>query len=223
MKASKSQQSAPILVPATEGVKYAGSKLKLLPHIIPVVCGLRDVDTVLDGFSGSTRVSQALYQTGRFHVVSNDISVWSEVFARCYLQADRPAAYYQSLIDRLNALEGREGWFTETYDPPVPPEGGLTKPHRPMGYAYHQTRGLYFDLQEGAYAMVRPAHAYYIEGADAAALPTLWRMNFGTMQVFHLTGAQRSRILQAIITYYRLHLPGIPELKSLDVLREVFR
>lgn len=126
MKASKSQQSAPILVPATEGVKYAGSKLKLLPHIIPMVCGLRDVDTVLDGFSGSTRVSQALYQTGRFHVVSNDISVWSEVFARCYLQADRSAAYYQSLIDRLNALEGREGWFTETYDPPVPPGGGLT-------------------------------------------------------------------------------------------------
>lgn len=108
-------------------------------------------------------------------------------------------------------------------DPPVPPEGGLTKPHRPMGYAYHQTRGLYFDLQEGAYTKVRPAHAYYIEGADAAALPTLWRMNFGTMQVFRLSGTARSRILQAIITYYRLHLPGIPELKSLDVLREVFR
>lgn len=119
MKTPKSQQSRSILVPATEGVKYAGSKLKLLPHIIPMVCGLRDVNTVLDGFSGSTRVSQALYQTGRFRVVSNDISAWSEVFARCYLQADRPAAYYQSLIDRLNALEGREGWFTETYGQPI--------------------------------------------------------------------------------------------------------
>lgn len=116
MKNSKSQQSPAIVVPATEGVKYAGSKLKLLPHIIPIVCGLRDVHTVLDGFSGSTRVSQGLYQTGRFAVVSNDISAWSEVFARCYLHADRPAAYYQCLIDRLNALEGREGWFTATYD-----------------------------------------------------------------------------------------------------------
>lgn len=109
------QQSAPLLVPGTEGIKYAGSKLKLIPHILPMVCGLRGVDTVLDGFSGSTRVSQALYQTGRFRVVSNDISAWSEVFARCYLQADRPAAYYEELIARLNALEGREGWFTETY------------------------------------------------------------------------------------------------------------
>lgn len=81
---------------------------------------------------------------------------------------------------------------------------------------------LYFDLQDGTFSAVRPAHAYYIEGADAAALPTLWRMNFGTMQLFRLSGAQRSRILQAIVTYYRLHLPGIPELKSLDVLRAVF-
>lgn len=115
MKTPQDQQSRPLIIPATEGVKYAGSKLKILPHIIPMVCGLRDVHTVLDGFSGSTRVSQALYQTGRFHVVSNDISAWSEVFSRCYLQADRSADYYQSLIDRLNALEGREGWFTETY------------------------------------------------------------------------------------------------------------
>lgn len=80
----------------------------------------------------------------------------------------------------------------------------------------------YFDLQDGAFTRTRPAHAYYIEGGDAALLPTLWRMNFGTMQVFRLSGAQRSRILEAIITYYRLHLPGIPELKSLDVLRAVF-
>lgn len=115
MKQPKSQQSSPIFVPATEGVKYAGSKLKLLPHIIPMVCGLRDVRSVLDGFSGSTRVSQALYQTGRFALHSNDISAWSEVFARCYLQADRPAAYYEGLIARLNALEGREGWFTAHY------------------------------------------------------------------------------------------------------------
>lgn len=115
MNHTHAQQSAPLLVPGTEGIKYAGSKLKLIPHILPMVCGLRGVDTVLDGFSGSTRVSQALYQTGRFRVVSNDISAWSEVFARCYLQADRPAAYYEELIARLNALPGREGWFTETY------------------------------------------------------------------------------------------------------------
>lgn len=110
-----SQLAPPLLIPPTEGIKYAGSKLKLLPHILPMVCGLRGVRTVLDGFSGTTRVSQALYQTGRFAVTCNDLAAWSPVFARCYLQADRPAAEYQRLIDRLNALPGRVGWFTEHY------------------------------------------------------------------------------------------------------------
>lgn len=80
----------------------------------------------------------------------------------------------------------------------------------------------YFDLQEGCFTRTRPTHAYIISGEDAAALPTLWRINFGSMHVFRLSGAQRSRILSAIVTYYRLHLPGIPEMKSLDVLRSVF-
>lgn len=123
MKRANSQQSPSLIVPATEGVKYAGSKLKLLPHILPMVCGLRGVGTVLDAFSGSTRVSQALYQTGRYRVVSSDVSAWSEVFGRCYLQADRPASYYQRLIDHLNALPGREGWFTENYGPAAADDG----------------------------------------------------------------------------------------------------
>lgn len=81
----------------------------------------------------------------------------------------------------------------------------------------------YFSLQDGEFAATRPDHIYYIEGGEAAFIPTLLRFNFGTMHLLHLNGAQRSRILEAILTYYRLHLPGIPELKSLDVLRAVFK
>lgn len=83
--------------------------------------------------------------------------------------------------------------------------------------------GRFFNLQDGEYAPSRPDHIYYIEGAEAAVIPTLMRFNFATMHLLRLNGAQRSRILEAIVTYYRLHLPGIPELKSLDVLRAVFK
>ena len=97
----------------TEGIKYAGSKLKLLPHIIDMVKGL-GAGTVLDGFSGTTRVSQAFAQLG-WAVTSNDIAVWSEVFATCYLKAPRPDSFYAPLIAELNALDGKEGWFTANY------------------------------------------------------------------------------------------------------------
>ena len=103
-----------MVIPKTEGIKYAGSKLKLLPYIFEMVTSLKDIQTVLDGFSGSTRVSQAFAQQG-YSTTSNDISVWSEVIATCYLISNKPAAYYQQLIDYLNELPGVDGWFTEKY------------------------------------------------------------------------------------------------------------
>jgi len=101
-------------VPKTEGIKYAGSKLKLLPYIFEMVADLRDVDTVLDGFSGSTRVSQVFAQKG-YSTISNDISVWSEVFATCYLISNKSNEYYQQFIDYLNSLQGVDGWYTKNY------------------------------------------------------------------------------------------------------------
>ena len=47
--------------PNTEGIKYAGSKLKIIPYILDVVSGL-NVKSILDGFSGTTRVSQTFAQ-----------------------------------------------------------------------------------------------------------------------------------------------------------------
>ena len=101
-------------IPKTEGIKYAGSKLRLLPHIFEMVGQLDGIETVLDGFSGSTRVSQAFAKLG-YSTTSNDISAWSEVFARCYLTSNKPNAYYQDVIDHLNGLEGVDGWFSENY------------------------------------------------------------------------------------------------------------
>lgn len=100
--------------PKTQGIKYTGSKLKLLPYITEVVAGLPDVNTVLDGFSGSTRVSQAMAQMG-FSVTSNDISVWSEVLATCFLRPAPSDSYFQELINYLNSLKGYDGWFSLHY------------------------------------------------------------------------------------------------------------
>ena len=70
----------------TQGVKYAGSKLKLIPRIAEIISEMKDVRTALDGFSGSTRVSQAFAQLG-YNTTANDISAWSEVFGTCYLKS----------------------------------------------------------------------------------------------------------------------------------------
>jgi adenine-specific DNA-methyltransferase len=126
--------------PPTEGVKYAGSKLKLLPYVLRLIKKL-DAKTILDGFSGTTRISQALAKSG-YQVLSNDIAVWSEVFGTCYLLNKKTRAEYQELIEHLNAVKPIDGWFTEHYG--GQPNGGcaiqtdgLKKP-----WQVHNTRKL---------------------------------------------------------------------------------
>lgn len=100
-------------IPETEGIKYTGSKLKILPHIIDMTSRL-EVRSALDAFSGTTRVAQAFSQMG-YDTTANDISEWSKVFATCYLLSRKPDAYYAPFIDELNSLQGYMGWFSEHY------------------------------------------------------------------------------------------------------------
>lgn len=100
-------------VPSTQGIKYAGSKLKLLSPILEL-SKKTGASSVFDGFSGSTRVGQAFAQLG-YRVVSNDISEWSQTFGICYLTNLKTQKDYQPLIDHLNSLVPKDGWFTENY------------------------------------------------------------------------------------------------------------
>ena len=127
-------------LPSTEGIKYAGSKLKLLPKIIELA-NKTGAKTVLDAFSGTTRVSQAFAKLG-YAVVCNDIAAWSEVFATCYLLNSNRRQDYKGLIDHLNSIPPVDGWFTQHYG--GEPKGGcavqgdgLKKP-----WQIHNTRKL---------------------------------------------------------------------------------
>lgn len=103
-----------LVVPKTEGIKYAGSKLKILPYILQLISELDGVKNILDGFSGTTRVSQAFAQLG-CNVTASDIATWSEVFGTCYLKSKKDDKFYQKTLDHLNSLKGYDGWYTEHY------------------------------------------------------------------------------------------------------------
>ena len=132
--------------PPTQSIKYIGSKLKLIRHILELVKKV-NAETILDGFSGTTRVSQALAKLG-YTVISNDIAPWSKVFGTCYLLNTKPRDAYQPLIDHLNAVPSIDGWFTEHYgghtnDGCAIQEDGLKKP-----WQFHNTRKLDAIRQE---------------------------------------------------------------------------
>jgi len=53
-------------------------------------------------------------------------------------------------------------------------------------------------------------------------LPLMLRISLANLHHFRFSRTQRRRVLEILEKYYRLHLPSFPELRSLDVLREVF-
>lgn len=124
--------------PETEGIKYAGSKKKLLPQILNLA-KKTEARTVLDGFSGSTRVSQAFARSG-YDVISSDKAVWSEIFGQCYLTAKKPRSYYSELISHLNSQPGKEGWFSENYGGAS--EDNSDSPSIKMPWQLHNTKKL---------------------------------------------------------------------------------
>lgn len=97
----------------TEGIQYVGSKKKLVDHIINI-SNYYNIKTAIDGFSGTTRVSQAFKYNGNT-VISNDISVYSKVFAQCYMLNKNKKSYYSDMIEHLNNLTPIYGWYSEHY------------------------------------------------------------------------------------------------------------
>ena len=124
-------------VPSTQGLKYAGSKLKILPSIFELA-KTTEANRIFDGFSGTTRVSQAFAKAG-YQVVSNDIGEWSFHFANGFLKNTRNPSHYRELILHLNSLPPAEGWFTKHYGGD-PTSSDRDTPKRP--WQIHNTRKL---------------------------------------------------------------------------------
>lgn len=82
--------------------------------------------------------------------------------------------------------------------------------------------GAWFDLRGSCFVTTQPLHPDFLAPHDAALVPKLMRMRYGTMRVFRFSGMERSRLLEEINKYYSLHLPSFPELKSLAVLKQLF-
>ena len=86
-------------------IKYIGSKRTLVPVILEAISQAAGARSVIDLFSGTSRVGHALKAAG-YQVFANDHNAYAATLARCYVQADAedvlPAA--QRLIGELNAL-----------------------------------------------------------------------------------------------------------------------
>lgn len=97
-------------------IKYIGSKRTLLPVVLEAVAAVPDAASVVDLFSGTSRVGHALKRAG-YRVIANDHNSYAATLARCYVAADRETIERDAtlLIREFNELPGEPGWFTQTF------------------------------------------------------------------------------------------------------------
>lgn len=78
-----------------------------------------------------------------------------------------------------------------------------------------------FDLRAGCFISGLPAHADVLRSDDASRVALMMRMDYPTMHLFRMSRTDRNRLLDIILSYYAIHIPGFRPLKSLEVLRDM--
>ncbi len=81
---------------------------------------------------------------------------------------------------------------------------------------------LYFDLRAASFCTVPPFHRDYLLPQEATTLRLMMRMDYSNLHLFRMSRQQRNRCIEVALQFYRLHLPDFPDLRSLEVLRELW-
>ena len=79
----------------------------------------------------------------------------------------------------------------------------------------------YFDLQEGKFTQKQTPTT--IDGQVTIIFKQFLGINFDNASIIKLTQKNRQTLLQTLIFYFELHLPGFKKPKSLFVFNEVFQ
>lgn len=82
--------------------------------------------------------------------------------------------------------------------------------------------GSFFDLLNSTFTDKVPEHHHFLVPEEAAKIALLMRLSYKTMHLCAMSRVERNRCTEVILEYYRLHVPGFPQLKSFDVLKELF-
>lgn len=85
----------------------------------------------------------------------------------------------------------------------------------------YSSKNPYFDMMEGAF-FSSMNHAYMMDEWQSKYLNQLLYLSFDNMKELQLSQPHRIQMLEKLIEYYALHLPGFSNIKSLGILKEVF-
>jgi DNA repair protein RecO (recombination protein O) len=92
-----------------------------------------------------------------------------------------------------------------------------------IGPSHTTMSDCYFDMLTGQFTPLQPLHPDFIEPGSAKVLNRLLQIPAEEIVSLQMSGEQRTVLLEQLLKYYSLHLPGIKQIRSLQVLKDIFR
>lgn len=80
---------------------------------------------------------------------------------------------------------------------------------------------VFFDLKEGLFSPVRPLHPLYLDPDDSARVLALLHVPLDQAHLVPLNRTERKALLQRLLQFYQLHVPGFSDVNTPDILELV--
>ena len=81
----------------------------------------------------------------------------------------------------------------------------------------------WLDIKKGAVVHFQPSHPFYANKEATGYLMKLSVLKIHEISGFQISRKMRDTLISVLIDYYQLHFDDLGEIKSLNVLREVFK
>jgi len=81
---------------------------------------------------------------------------------------------------------------------------------------------VYFDMINGTFVPAPPLHGNYASREISDILADFFSSSYDNCRNIILSGNLRNEVLEVLVKYYSIHLPGLKKIRSLEVLKDVF-
>lgn len=206
------------MVQGVRSTRGHGSKMALFQPMFPVEFeGLESARMQMDRFR-EVRAGM-VFQSLPFDVRKSTIALFmAEVLYRLVKESEPNQALFDFVWGSVAALDAlTEGianfhlWF-------------LAHLSRLLGFSPGNvyTGGDWFDIREGLYTPVRPAHTSFLTQENARTLNDFLECDVQYVAEIGLNRRQRVDFLNAMLVYYGYHLDAVQAVQSVRILQEVF-
>ncbi len=171
------------------------------------------------GKGGLERIKEAklicAYQLINSDPIRNALSVFiAEILSKVCTEDHPNIKLYQFIEDRLNALDYNQTSLTY-FHVEFLIQLSLYLGFKPSAPRIWQP---YFDMMEGTFESAQPLHAYFIDKDETALFIRLLQRG----EIGHYKKETRLLLLNKLLDYYRIQMPGFGEVKSVEVIKVLF-